>query len=402
MRRTVITGLGTISAIGKDKDEFWQALVRGESAIRPLSVENVNISTGACIADFEPEAFFASDDAAILDRHSAYAVIAAREAIKDAGLHISDIDISTAAVVLGTGCGGKHTDEVTYDVLYKQDRKRAHPLTIPKGMPSASASMVSKHLQTNGPAFVVSSACASGAHAIAQGMSMIASGMADVVITGATDAPFTYGLLKAWEALKITSGDTCRPFSKNRSGLVLGEGAGILVLESEAHARKRGARIYAELSGAGMTSDAGHITRPDKSGITAAMENALAMAGLETADIDYINAHGTGTQLNDSTETSAIRDVFKQHADDLVVSSTKSMHGHAMGASSALELIASVMALYHGIVPPTANYQEKDDACDLDYAPNTSRQCNIRAAMSNSFAFGGLNAVLVVNQQAGK
>jgi len=265
-------------------------------------------------------------------------------------------------------------------------------------MPSAAASMVSLHLGIKGPAFALASACASGSHSIIQGMTMIQSGMIDVALVGASDAPFTYGLLKSWDALRVASSDTCRPFCVDRSGLVLGEGAGILVLESEEHARQRGTKIYAELAGCGMTSDAGHITRPDILGVTSAMENTLHHAGLQPEDIDYINAHGTGTQINDATETEAINRVFGDHAKKLLVSSTKSMHGHALGASSALELVATTLAIHHGIVPPTANFTVADDLCDLDYVPNKARQQNIEVAMSNSFAFGGLNAVIALKK----
>ena len=401
MQRAVITGLGTISALGNNADEFWQSLIAGRCAIDVLpAMQDITIGIGARIADYDDSQYFTREDLGLLDRHSQYAIIAAREAVADAGLGVDDIDISEAAVILGTGCGGKCTDEETYDTLYKRGRKRVHPLTIPRGMPSAGASMVSKFLHTNGPAFVISTACASGAHATAQAVSMIRSGMADVVITGGADAPFTYGLMKAWEALKITSNDTCRPFSKKRSGIVLGEGAGMMVIESERHARQRGARVYAEVSGIGMSSDAGHITRPDLTGITAAMENAIRDAGIDSNNIDYINAHGTGTVLNDITETLGIKQVFGSHAFELAVSATKSMHGHALGASSAMELIATTLALYHNIIPPTVNFTDPDEECDLDYVPNHARQAVLDAAMSNSFAFGGCNAVIVLQSSS--
>ena len=258
--------------------------------------------------------------------------------------------------------------------------------------------MVSMHLGIKGPAFALASACASGLHAIIQGMTMIQSGMIDVALVGASDTPFTYGLLKSWDALRVASNDTCRPFCADRSGLVLGEGAGMLVLESEEHANARGAKIYAELLGCGMTSDAGHITRPDVTGITHAITHALHHAELEPEQIDYINAHGTGTQANDETETQAIKQVFGDHAKKLAVTSTKAMHGHALGASSALELIATTLALHHGIIPPTVNFTTADEACDLDYVPNQAREQNIHYALSNSFAFGGLNAVIALQK----
>ena len=399
-RRVVITGLGAISGLGLNVTAFWDALKAGHSAIRPLglAIENIKISLGATVPGFDPDNYFSSDELSILDRCSQLAVIAAQEAADDAGLVCGEKTLTEAAAIIGSACGGKHTDEATYNQLYKQQRKRVHPLTIPKGMPSAAASMVSLHLGIKGPAFVLASACASGSHAIIQGMTMIQSGMIDVALVGASDAPFTYGLLKSWDALRVVSNDTCRPFCADRSGLVLAEGSAILVLESEQHAKERGARVYAELAGCGMTSDAGHITRPDILGITNAMENALHHAELTPDDVDYVNAHGTGTQINDATETEAINRVFGDHAKKLAVSSTKSMHGHALGASSALELVATTLAIYHGIIPPTANFTVPDKLCDLDYVPNTARHKEINVAMSNSFAFGGLNAVITLKK----
>ncbi len=401
-RRVMITGLGAISGLGLNLADFWGALKEGVSAIKPLDfpIEDVKISLGATIPGFNPESYFSTSELTILDRYSQLAVIAAQEAVKDSGLVCGENMLTDAATIIGSGCGGKHTDEATYEQLYKQKRQRprAHPLTIPKGMPSAAASMVSLHLGIKGPAFALASACSSGSHAIIQGMTMIKSGMIDVALVGASDAPFTYGLLKSWDALRVVSSDTCRPFCKDRSGLVLGEGAGMLVLESEKHAKDRGAKIYAEMAGCGMTSDAGHITRPDIFGITSAMENALHHANLYPDDIAYINAHGTGTLINDVTETEAVNRVFGRYAGKLAMSSTKSMHGHALGASSALELVATTLSIYHSLIPPTANFTEADDLCNLDYVPNNSRQQKINAAMSNSFAFGSLNAVVVLKK----
>jgi nodulation protein E len=398
--RVVITGLGAVSGLGLDLPAFWDALTAGRSAIRPLdpAIAELKIANGAMVPDYHPENFFTTDEVSLLDRFSQFAVIAAREAVNDAGLVCGDEAMTAAAVVIGSGCGGKQTDEITYDALYRQHKKRVHPLTIPRGMPSAAASMVSMHLGIKGPTFSVASACASGSHALIQGCSMIQSGLVDVAVVGATDAPFTYGLLKSWEALRVVTDDTCRPFCADRSGIVLGEGAGMLVLESESYAKSRGARIYAEIAGSGMTSDAGHITRPDISGISSAINKALSHARLRPSDIDYINAHGTGTEANDIAETEAINHVFGPHAANLAVSSTKSMHGHALGASSALETIATVLTTYHGIIPPTANFTVADEKCSLDYVPNVARKQNINAAISNSFAFGGLNAVVAIHK----
>lgn len=396
----MITGLGAISAPGLTIPAFWDALKAGHTAIKPLNlaVDDVKISVAAQLPDYVPENYFSPDELTLLDKYSQLAVIAATEAINDAGLINNEKILTNTAIIVGSGCCAKHTDEETCVKLYKQQRSRVHPLTIPKGMPSAAANMVSMHLGIKGPAFVLSSACASGSHAIIQGMSLIQSGVVDVALVGASDAPFTYGLLKSWDALRVVSNDTCRPFCKDRSGLVLGEGAGMLVLESEDHAIKRGAQIYAELAGSGMTSDATHIIRPDITGISNAMNRALNHANLNSNDVDYINAHGTGTELNDITETAAIHQVFGDHAKKLAVSSTKSIHGHALGASSVLEIVATTLAIYYSIIPPTANFTVADEQCDLDYVPNKARDQEITAAMSNSFAFGGLNAVIALKK----
>lgn len=396
--RIVITGLGTVSGFGLTTDKFWAALIAGESAVRPLPDEfdGVKASTGAMLPEFDSSHHFSSGAIALLDPFSMYAVLAAREAITDAGFGVADEAIVKAAVIVGSGVGGKHTDEEGYLQLYKNQRTRVHPLAILKGMHSAAASMVSFHLGIKGPVFTVASACSSGAHAISQGAMMIQSGNAEIAIVGGSDSPFTFGLMKAWDALRVITNDACRPFCKTRSGIVLGEGAGILVLESEEHARKRGARIYAQIAGSGMTSDAGHITRPDVDGMSLAITNALLYAKINPEEVDYINAHGTGTIANDIAETKAIHKAFGSHAKKLAVSSTKPMHGHALGASSAMEIIATVLSIQNNIIPPTLNYVEEDEECDLDYVPNQAREQNIDVAMSNSFAFGGLNATIVL------
>jgi nodulation protein E len=396
--RVVITGLGCVSGPGVGISDFWSALVNGHSAIAPLTDigDDLKIRIGAIARGYRPEDHYSAEDLTLLDRFSQFAVLAAREAVDDAGLVHGESRIQRAAAIIGTGCGGKQTDEETYTQLYKIGKLRAHPLTIPRGMPSAAASMVSMHLGITGPAYSTTSACASGAHAIFQGYLMIQSGMVDIALVGGTDAPFTYGLLKSWEALRVVSADTCRPFSHDRSGIVLGEGAGMIVMESETHARQRRAGIYAELAGCGLSSDASHITRPDINGIVQAIESAIRHARLVAEEVDYINAHGTGTQVNDIIESKALRRVFGPHAEALAVSSTKSVHGHALGASSAIEFIATVLAIHRGVVPPTANFTTAGDGCDLDYVPNTAREMPVKVALTNSFAFGGLNAVLAL------
>ena len=399
-QRVAITGLGAICGSGNTTQQFWQALVSGTSAIAPLGslAEGSRIQIGAMVNDYTPATCFPANKLPLLDRFSQFAVIAATEALADAGLEPHSNATRHAAAIIGTGCGGKHTDEETYVQLYKNGQPRAHPMTIPKGMPSAAACQVSLNLGIGGPVFSVASACASGAHAIIQASLMIQAGLVDVAVAGGTDSPFTYGLLKSWEALRVVSNDTCRPFSANRSGMVLGEGAGMLVLESESHARRRNARIYAELAGFGMSSDAAHITRPDVNGIISSMHKALENANSPAESITYVNAHGTGTKANDKTETEALHKTFGTHAHSLAISSTKSMHGHALGASSALELVATTLAIHHQIAPPTANFTEADEDCDLDYIPNKARPMQIHTAISNAFAFGGLNAVTVLKK----
>jgi len=399
-KRVVITGLGSICGLGVGVVPFWDALNQGVSAIRPLSgiEEDVRMTKGAWLDNFQPDQYFIANMLPLLDRFSQFAVVASNEAIEDAGLAENMDALEKSAAIIGTGCGGKQTDEETYRKLYKEQRARVHPLTIPKGMPSAAASMVSQLLGIKGPVFSIASACASAAHAIIQGRMMIQIGLVDIAIVGGTDAPFTYGLMKSWDALRVVSNDTCRPFSADRSGMVLGEGAGMLVLESEQHASNRGARVYAELAGCGMSSDAGHITRPDPMGIAYAIRGAIDNAKIPVGSVDYINAHGTGTIANDKAETDAVHHVFDKYANKIAISSTKSMHGHALGASSALELIATTLAVYQGRIPPTANFTEPGESCDLDYVPNTARNREVNVALSNSFAFGGLNAVLALRR----
>jgi len=399
-QRVAITGVGALCGLGATTSECWAALSAGRSAITELEERNqgTRIRVGAVAPEIDLEQQFSPEVLPLLDRFSQFAVIAAREALADSGLNKDPDRLQRAGAVIGTGCGAKQTDEEAYRLLYKAGETRVHPLTIPKGMPSAAASMVSQDLGIRGPVFSVASACASGAHAIIQGYLMIKAGLVDVALVGGTDAPFTYGLMKAWEALRVVSNETCRPFSKDRSGMVLGEGAGMLVLEEETHALRRGARVYAELAGCGMSSDAGHITRPDVDGIAVAIRNALTDACVPTDSVDYVNAHGTGTLANDLAETEVLHRVFGSHAKHLAVSSTKSMHGHALGASSALEVIATALAVHNSLIPPTANFTGPGEGCDLDYVPNEMRKQRIQVAISNAFAFGGLNAVVVVKR----
>jgi nodulation protein E len=396
-RRVVITGLGVISALGKNTSEFWQAITEGRTGIRPLEAVDrtqFRFQNGAEVRDFHPTDYFGEKEAEFLDRFAQFAVIAAREAVSGAGLHWSAELKGRTAIVTGSCVGGQSTEDQGFFDVYLQKRNRVHPLTIPRTMANAGASHISMEFGVTGPAFTVSTACSSANHAIGQAFWLVRDGMADMAITGGSEAPFSFGLLKAWEAMRVVSPDTCRPFSKDRRGMILGEGAAMMVLEPLEVAQSRGATIYAELTGFGMSSDAHHITQPSIEGPARAMRAALEDAGLEPETIGYINAHGTGTPTNDPVETSAIRSLFGQHAERLAVSSTKSMHGHTLGAAGAIEAAATVFALRHGVLPPTANFTEPDPACDLDVVPNCARQSQSEYALSNSFAFGGLNAVL--------
>jgi len=402
MSAVAITGLGCICASGSDVRETWLALRAGRSAIGSLSGfedTDLKVPTAAQALGYRPDLHFQPNELGLLDRHSQFALIAARESVAQAEL--PEESLRKAAVVVGTGCGGKETDEQTYHRLYVENRQRVHPFTIPRGMPSAASSQVSMAFGIEGPGFTVASACASAYHAIIQAVLMIRSGLVDVALAGGSDAPFTYGLLKSWEALRVLSPETCRPFSADRKGLVLGEGAGMAVLESVEHARKRGAPILATIEGIGMSADATHITDPSSKGAAAAMAMALRDAGRQPEEIGYINAHGTGTLLNDATETKAIHEVFGEHANKLKISSTKSIHGHALGAAGAIELVATVHALREGVVPPTTNFTSPGENCDLDYTPNEAVELKFDLALTNSFAFGGLNAVLALKKGPG-
>ena len=395
--RVVVTGLGCISALGNNVKDFWSSLCNGRSAIGPLTLlpsEQLNIKVAAEVKDFNPNQYFEPNQLTMLDRFSQFALVAAREAVNDAGLTFDDDLGEQTAIILGNGAGGKTTDDAAFKRLYADGNLRSHPMTILRLMGSAATSQVSAEFGITGPAFSVTSACASAGHAIGQAFALVRQGAVSAALTGGSEACLTLGTIKAWEAMRVMSPDTCRPFSHDREGMVLGEGGGVLVLETLERATRRDARIYAELVGFGMSADAGHITRPSEAGAARAIKAALDDAGLQPEDIDYVNAHGTGTLINDVSETQALHLAFGQHAKKLAISSTKSMHGHTLGASGAIELIATILANYYGVIPPTANFTKADPKCDLDYVPNQARESTVTAAVSNSFAFGGLNAVL--------
>jgi nodulation protein E len=396
-RRVVITGLGVVCALGHNRAEFWKALSEGRSGIRPLaSIEPglLRFENGAEVPDWDPLRHFDDKEIGLLDRFAQFGVVAAREAVADAGIEWTTELREETAIVTGSCVGGQTTEDEGFVSLYRKNIPRVNPLTIPRTMENAAASRISLETGIVGPTYTVSTACSSSNHAIGQAFWMVRSGSARMAIAGGSEAVFSLGFLKAWEAMRVVSPDTCRPFSKDRKGLILGEGGAMLVLEPLESAQARGARIYGEVAGFGMGSDAFHITQPSPDGAARAMRAALLDGGLNPKDIGYINAHGTATQANDVTETAAIRKVFGQHADRLQVSSTKSMHGHTLGAAGALEAVATVLALQNSVLPPTANYNEPDPACDLDVIPNQARQAQVEFALSNSFAFGGLNAVV--------
>jgi nodulation protein E len=397
--RVAVTGIGSISSIGHNVGEIWAALEAGKSGIAQLTLvppEQVNIKIAAEVKNYDETKRFDERELLVFDRYTQFALISATEAVADAGMDFKK-DAALAletAVIVASGVGGWSTIDQAFYFLHKLGKPRAHPLTIPRMMISAAASQVSMKFGLKGPAFCISSACSSSNHAIGEAYWMIRTGRARAALAGGSEAEISLTSQRSWESLRVMASDTCRPFSKGRRGLVLGEGAGILVLERLDDAKKRGAKIYCEIAGYGLSADAGDIVIPDSDGAARAIRQALQSASLGPDDVDYINAHGTGTQLNDATEVKAIKSVFGASAKRLMVTSTKSMHGHALGAASALEAVATVKAIKEGVVPPTANYLGPDPDCDLDHVPNTARKAKLRAALSNSLAFGGLNAVV--------
>jgi nodulation protein E len=399
--RVVVTGWGVLSSIGHTADDYWSNLSRGACGIAPATILSADLLTHKAVGEvknFDPARHFEERQIGPLDRVSQFGVIAAREAIAHSGLTFDNGLAERTATIVGCGAGGHLTLDESYKRLYGDNAKRLHPLIIPKMMVNAPASQISMMCGLRGPAFVVASACASATHAIGLAFQMVRSGGVPVAVTGGTEASITFGTMKGWEALRVLAPDTCRPFSRDRKGLVIGEGAAVMVLESLEHARKRSADILGEIVGFGMSADAGDLLSPDAGGMRRAIEAALADGELAASDIQYVNAHGTGTAANDQTETQALKAAFGPHASKLVMSSNKSMIGHALGAAGALELVATLMSVREGVAPPTINYIGPDPGCDLDCVPNEAREMRIDAALSNSFAFGGLNAVLAVRR----
>jgi nodulation protein E len=401
VNRVVITGAGTINALGHDVPETLDAMRNGRCGIGQLEfrdVERLSIQIGGQIKGFEAEGHFNRQQMTLYDRFTQFTLMAAREAIGQSGLEFTGDLANRAGVVLGTAGGGVSTWDDNYRAVYEEGKNRVHPFVVPKLMMNAAASHVSMEYNLRGPSFTVSTACASSNHAMAQAFQMVRAGMSPVMITGGSESMLCFGGIKAWEGLRVMSKDACRPFSANRNGMVQGEGAGIFVFEEFEHARARGAEILAEVVGFAMSSDAADIVMPSKQGAARAISGALRDAGISADKVGYINAHGTGTAANDKTECAAVADVFGPHADRLMISSTKSMHGHLIGATGAVELLACIMALRDGVIAPTIGYEEFDPECALDVVPNEAREAKVEVALSNAFAFGGLNAVLALRR----
>lgn len=401
MNRVVITGLGVISAAGHNAADFWRKISNGRSSIGEITTiptDKLTVKIGAEVAGFEPQEYFEKRQLGMLDRFSQFGLIAAREAISDSGISFEGEVGERAAAVIGSGVGGQTTLDNSYWTIYAEKKSRVHPFTVPRLMINAATSHITMEHGIKGPAYSIASACSSANHAMGQAFLMVRNGMVDAAVTGGAEATITVGTMKGWEALRVMSNDTCRPFSKGRTGMVLGEGSAVFVFEVLEKAKARGAKIYAEVVGHGLSSDAMDITLPDAGGAARAIAGALKDGGLNPEDITYVNAHGTGTAANDVTETRALKQVFGDHAGSLAVSSTKSMVGHALGGAGALEMAAVVLGMRDNIIPPTANYVERDPQCDLDYVPNDPREMQIDAAISNSFAFGGLNAVMALRR----
>lgn len=395
--RVAITGIGSINALGPNIPAIWERACAGESAIgqaTSFDPSTLNIKVTAEVKGFDETKHFDERTLEWLDRFSQFALVATREAVADSGIEFDGQLAEETAVIIASGVGGFVTIDNAYNRMIREGASRARPSTVPRLMISAAASQVSMEFGIKGATFCISSACSSSNHAIGEAYWMVRTGRSRAAVTGGSEATLTETALRTWESLRVMAPDTCRPFSAKRRGMVLGEGSGILVLERLDDAKKRGAKIYGEIVGYGLSADAGDIVMPDKNGAARAMKQALSTGGLNPEDIDYVNAHGTGTEMNDRTETAALKIAFGDHAEKLAISSTKSMHGHALGAAGALEAVLVAKAMKDGVIPPTANYLEPDPACDLDYVPNEARKAPIRAALSNSFAFGGLNAVL--------
>jgi nodulation protein E len=404
MRRVVITGAGTINPLAHDVVGTFAAFREGRCGIGPLDIRDVDrlaVQIGAQVRGFDDASHFDRQQISLYDRFTQFAMIAARQAIEQSGIEFRGELADRSGVVIGTSGGGLTTQDDSYRAVYEEGKNRVHPLIVPKLMNNAAASHVSIEWNLWGPSFTVATACASSNHAMGLAFQMIRSGMCDVMVTGGSESMLCFGGMKAWEGLRVMSRDACRPFSANRNGMVQGEGAGIFVFEAYEAAKARDAEILAEVIGFAMSSDASDIVMPSKQGASRAIVGALKDAGINRDEVGYINAHGTGTAANDKTECAAVADVFGPHADRLMMSSTKSMHGHLIGGAGAVELLACLMALREGVIAPTIGYEEPDPECALDVVPNVAREAKVDVALSNAFAFGGLNAVIALRRFTG-
>jgi 3-oxoacyl-[acyl-carrier-protein] synthase II len=410
VKRVVVTGIGVVSPLGNDRETLLTNLTHGYAAIRRVTGPHSDrLETRlAAPVNFNGEAFFDAPQLRMLDRVSQFSLHAAREAVSDAKLQFDDDKRQQCGVFLGTGMGGAHTTDEGYWTIYGERSERVKPFSVLMAMNNAAAGWIGLEFRITGPNFTYSTACSSSAVAIGEAWRRIAHGELQCALAGGCEAPLTFGTLKAWEAMRTLAAEdkenpaaSCKPFARDRSGLVLGEGAAIVVLEDRDHALARGAAVYAELAGYGTATDIAHITRPSVEGQARAMALALKSARMSPSAIDYINAHGTGTVANDPVETAAIKQVFGEHAYRLAASSTKAMHGHLLGAAGALEFLITVLALHTQTLFPTLHLQQPDPECDLDYVPHQARRdVPVEAAMSSSFAFGGTNAVLVAKRHA--
>ena len=397
MRRVVVTGIGVVSALGNNAGNFWSAVSSGRSAIGPITkvdTTDLRFKNAAEVRGFNASEHFDDKSLLWLDAFSHFGIVAAREAVADSEIVFTDELKDRTGVITGSCLGGKETEDNLFFDLYGAKKNRFPPTTIPRAMSNAVASHVSMEHGLTGATFTISTACSSANHAIGHAFWLVRQGTLDAAITGGSEAPLTLGHLKAWESMRVVSPDTCRPFSKDRSGMILGEGGAMFVIETLDSAITRGAKIYAEITGFGMSADAHHLTMPLAEGAAKAMRGALSDGNTSREDVGYINAHGTATQANDVMESNAIRLVFGEHASNIYVSSTKSMHGHALGAAGALEAAATILGLHHKLLPPTANFNEPDPECAVNVIKNEALATEPEAALSNSFAFGGLNAVL--------
>ncbi|HHX90180.1 MAG TPA: beta-ketoacyl-[acyl-carrier-protein] synthase family protein, partial [Paracoccus sp.] len=398
-RRVVITGAGTVNALAGDVAGTLAGFRAGRVAIGPLDfpeVERLSIRIGAQIHGWDEAARHTRSERALYDRVTQFALESARQAMAQSGLVMEGALALECGVVLGTGGGGYNTIDESYRAVHAEGRNRVHPFTIPRLMHNAAAAHIAMRHGLKGPAFTVSTACASSNHAMGLAFQMVRSGAARAVLTGGAEATLCFGGIKAWEGLRVMSPDGCRPFCATRNGMVQGEGAAVFVFEDHDHARARGADILAEVAGFSMTADAGDIVMPDRDGAVRAMRGALADAGLAPGAIGYVNAHGTATAANDRVEAAALAEVFGPALAGLPVSSTKSMHGHLIGATGAVELLAAIMALREGVIAPTMGFSRPDPECPLDVVPNAAREARVTAVLSNAFAFGGMNACLAL------